>query len=134
MDWSITWTSRQCCLNTRNQLLPQRNLFPRPHPARNNLTTPFRAQAVLDLLKKKVAARGARGILGLGKLFRIMDDDRSGKLDVEEFTKAIKEYKLGVEQSDIRELFKSFDTDKSGQICYEEFLRSIRVTINLIPL
>ena len=56
-----------------------------------------------------------------------MDDDRSGKLDLEEFTKAIKEYKLGVEESEIQQVFKFFDLDHSGQIVYEEFLRAIRV-------
>ncbi len=95
--------------------------------ARARITTLRRAEATLELLRKKVAARGARGILGLSKLFRIMDDDRSGKLNMEEFTKAIKEYKLGIEESDIQELFKFFDRDHSGQVCYDEFLRAIRV-------
>ena len=74
-----------------------------------------------------MATRGARGILGLGKLFRIMDDDRSGTLNLEEFTKAMKEYKLGLEEADIQQLFKSFDHDRSGVISHDEFLRSIRV-------
>eukprot|EP01022_Parablepharisma_sp_SALTPOND_P007913 TRINITY_DN1341_c0_g1_i1.p1 TRINITY_DN1341_c0_g1~~TRINITY_DN1341_c0_g1_i1.p1 ORF type:complete len:726 (-),score=97.19 TRINITY_DN1341_c0_g1_i1:11973-14150(-) len=89
-----------------------------------------RPEVTMDLIRKKVAARGARGILGLGKLFRIMDDNRSGKLDMEEFTKAMKEYKLGLDVSDIQEVFRYFDTDRSGEISYNEFLRAIRGEMN----
>jgi len=39
-------------------------------------------------------ARGARGILGLARIFKIMDDDRSGYLDKSEFNKALKDYRV----------------------------------------
>lgn len=39
-------------------------------------------------------ARGARGILGLARIFKIMDDDRSGYLDKQEFNKALKDYRV----------------------------------------
>lgn len=83
----------------------------------------------MELLKKKLLARGARGILGLGKLFKIMDDDRSGLLSMEEFIKAVKEYKLGIEDAEIQELFRLFDVDHSAQIHYDEFLRAVRVSL-----
>jgi hypothetical protein len=81
------------------------------------------------MLRKKLAARGARGILGLGKLFRIIDDDRSGQLDEVEFKKALKEYKMNIDDPDIEALYKLFDTDHSGQIHYDEFLRAVRVPL-----
>lgn len=82
---------------------------------------------IIDLLRKKIATRGARGIIGLGKLFKIMDDNRTGTLDSEEFVKGLKEYKLGIEEEDIKQIFQAFDVDKSGQIDYNEFLRAVRV-------
>lgn len=51
--------------------------------------------ALVDKLKKKLASRGARGIIGLGKQFRIMDDNNSRSLDTYEFNKAMKDYMLG---------------------------------------
>jgi len=45
---------------------------------------------LIDRVRKTIIARGARGILNLGKSFRIMDDDDSGALDNAEFTKAMK--------------------------------------------
>jgi len=43
-----------------------------------------------------MAARGARGILGLRKVFKIMDDDNSGYLDQSEFNKALQDYRVSV--------------------------------------
>jgi len=42
------------------------------------------SSSVLDLvekLKAKLAQRGARGMIGLGKSFKIMDDNNSRSLD-----------------------------------------------------
>lgn len=50
---------------------------------------------LVERLKTKLASRGARGIIGLGKQFRIMDDNNSRSLDIYEFTKAMKDYMLG---------------------------------------
>jgi len=38
--------------------------------------------------------RGARGILGMKRVFKIMDDDNSGYLDKQEFNKALKDYRV----------------------------------------
>jgi len=45
-------------------------------------------------IKAALARRGARGIIGLGKVFKIMDDDRSNSLSFSEFEKAMTEYKI----------------------------------------
>lgn len=47
------------------------------------------AEDLVERLRKKLASRGARGIIGLGKQFRIMDDNHSMSLDKYEFTKAM---------------------------------------------
>ena len=39
-------------------------------------------------MRARIAKRGARGIAGIGKKFKIADDNRSGSLDREEFKKA----------------------------------------------
>jgi hypothetical protein len=53
---------------------------------------------VLDSLRRQLAARGARGIIGLSRRFRSMDDDGSQSLSFAEFRKAVRE--SGVEVSD----------------------------------
>jgi len=33
-------------------------------------------------LREKLASRGARGLIGLQRIFKILDDDASGKLEI----------------------------------------------------
>lgn len=56
-----------------------------------------------------------------------MDDDRSMDLDIYEFKKAIKDFRINVSERDADRLFNIFDRDRSGKISYDEFLRGVRV-------
>ena len=87
-------------------------------------------EALAERLKSKLASRGARGIIGLGRQFKIMDDNGSRTLDTYEFTKAMKDYMLGFSDSEITQLFNYFDVDRSGSIDYNEFIRAIRGAMN----
>jgi Ca2+-binding EF-hand superfamily protein len=96
--------------------------------------TPRKSQAspedLVNRLRTKLASRGARGIIGLSKQFRIMDDNHSLSLDKYEFTKAMQDYMLGFSEGEIATLFRVFDYDRSGLIDYDEFLRTIRGPMN----
>ena len=39
-------------------------------------------------------ARGARGIIGIGRSFRIIDDDGSRSLNLAEFRKCLSDYRI----------------------------------------
>lgn len=58
--------------------------------------------------------RGARGILGLKRIFKIMDDDNSGYLDRNEFTKALRDYRVKVNPEEGIKLYSLFDLNKDG--------------------
>jgi hypothetical protein len=67
---------------------------------------------ILDLLtnlRESLKKRGARGIFGLGRKFRIIDDDGSGELDLSEFTKAISEHSMDWTDEDVKSVFDYFD-------------------------
>ena len=51
---------------------------------------------LMDRFREKLAKRGNRGIMGLGRSFKIADDDRSGNLGMEEFQKAIHDFRVGL--------------------------------------
>jgi Ca2+-binding EF-hand superfamily protein len=61
----------------------------------------------------------------LSRQFKIFDDNNSSTLDLDEFTKAIKDYGVDIEDVDIANLFKTMDLDGNGQIDFNEFLRTI---------
>jgi calcyphosin len=68
--------------------------------------------------------------MGLAKQFKIADDDNSKDLDMYEFKKACRDFRIGLEDADAERLFRIFDRDRSGKIDYEEFLRGVRGEMN----
>ena len=77
-------------------------------------------------MRDKIKARGARGIIGLARVFKIIDDNNSKSLDREEFRKAIRDFKIEVPDEHITIVFNAFDINRDGTIDYDEFLRIIR--------
>lgn len=51
---------------------------------------------LVKLFKQKLAARGARGIFGMQRVFKVMDDDNSGTLDIQEFWKALCDFRIQI--------------------------------------
>ena len=84
--------------------------------------------SALDQLRAQLKARGARGIIGLARKFRIMDDDNSKSLSMSEFKKGVRECSLDLSELQMHELFSTFDKDRSGTIDYDEFLQGVRVS------
>ena len=74
---------------------------------------------------KKIRSRGAQGIIGLGRAFRVIDDNNDGCLDHDEFAKAMRDYRISQDPAETQAIFEIFDTDKTGTISYNEFLRTI---------
>lgn len=87
-------------------------------------------EQLAEALKNKLASRGGRGIIGLARQFKIMDDDSSKTLNKSEFNKAMNDFALGFTQQQSSVLFDYFDVDKSGSVDYNEFLRAIRGPMN----
>ncbi|KAL5253979.1 hypothetical protein ACHWQZ_G013670 [Mnemiopsis leidyi] len=84
----------------------------------------------IEMLRLQCLSRGASGIKGLGRAFRIMDDDSNKKLDMSEFKKGISDYGLVLEDGEIGDLFNTIDMDRSGTIDFDEFLRHLRPPMN----
>jgi hypothetical protein len=64
---------------------------------------------VLDSLRTQLRQRGAAGIAGLSRKFRIMDDSGDGKLDMSEFCKGMKECQVAdLSEKAVKHLFRYF--------------------------
>ena len=87
-------------------------------------------EALLDLLREKLASRGARGFIGMSRQFKIMDDDGSKCLNMAEFVKAVRDFRVNLTEQDSRRLFAHMDADHSGEIDYEEFVHRVRGPMN----
>ncbi|KAL7050074.1 hypothetical protein ACKWTF_003953 [Chironomus riparius] len=80
----------------------------------------------VDKLRHLCLARGATGIMGLGRCFRRIDDNGDKNLSLEEFIKGLHDTGLHVSNEEAEEIFNKFDTDGSGNINMTEFLFGIR--------
>ncbi|KAF4315440.1 hypothetical protein G195_011041, partial [Phytophthora kernoviae 00238/432] len=84
----------------------------------------------LEILRDSLYEHGAKGIAGLGRKFRIADDNGNRKLSLSEFSKAVREHDLGLSQTEVEELFHFIDTNNSGDLDFDEFLLAIRGELN----
>lgn len=90
------------------------------------------ANSVLLDLQNQLKSRGAKGIIGLARKFRIMDDDGSKALRLSEFKKGLRESSFNIGEHDLVSLFNYFDRDRNGSIDFDEFLIGLRVSIDTI--
>ena len=80
----------------------------------------------VEKLRLQCLSRGASGIKGLGRTFRIFDDDGNKSLDFNEFKKGLRDYGLFFEPQEVKEIFDAFDKDGSQMLDFDEFLIALR--------
>ncbi|XP_072044706.1 calcyphosin-like protein [Amphiura filiformis] len=81
---------------------------------------------LIEKLRQLGLTRGSGGIKGLGRTFRIMDDDDNRKLDFPEFRKGLHDTGVEVSPEEAQGMFAAIDKDGSGAIDFDEFLTSLR--------
>ena len=63
--------------------------------------------------------------MSVRRSFMIADDNNDKTIDFNEFKKLCKDYRIPIDDKEIKALFGEFDSDRSGTIDYDEFLRGI---------
>ena len=84
----------------------------------------------LKKFKKEILSRGSGGLISLNRQFKLFDENNSKTLDYDEFSRALKEYKISLDDDEILKLFNQFDQNGNGIIEYEEFIKIVRGPLN----
>jgi hypothetical protein len=54
-----------------------------------------------------------------------MDDNNNGSLEIQEFWKAVCDFRIQISPEEARELFDLFDINADGNVSYDELMRSV---------
>jgi len=76
---------------------------------------------MLKRIRDKCVNRGERGLFQLERMFKTFDMNGNGLLEFKEFSTALKNFKLDLEDFDIENIFKSFDKNGDGVLDLNEF-------------
>jgi len=89
-----------------------------------NRTTPLTTEQIVErtlgMLKRRNRARG-----GLRKAFQAYDQDRSGKIEIDEFRNILTSMNCNLSNEQFTQLWKRFDKDGDGTVQADEFCDAV---------
>lgn len=74
--------------------------------------------------------QGPRIFTGFKTIFKAIDTNNSGTIDLKEFTTALLNLKLEITEEDARRLFNAIDRNGNGALDYVEFLDLMRTPLS----
>jgi len=87
--------------------------------------------ALMARIRTRIVQRGAVGIKGLGRLFRIADDNADRAIDLQnELPKLMGDIGVILNKTELNELIRLLDRNGDGTISYDEFLYQMAPPIN----
>eukprot|EP00322_Chrysochromulina_rotalis_P019186 CAMPEP_0115840642 /NCGR_PEP_ID=MMETSP0287-20121206/6877_1 /TAXON_ID=412157 /ORGANISM="Chrysochromulina rotalis, Strain UIO044" /LENGTH=402 /DNA_ID=CAMNT_0003294261 /DNA_START=20 /DNA_END=1228 /DNA_ORIENTATION=- len=81
---------------------------------------------ILERMRRTLKQRGAEGIKGLARNFRICDTGGSEMLNVEELGKCCNLCRLGLKPDEVNVLHSHVDVTGDGFVTFNEFVRAVR--------
>jgi calcyphosin len=93
----------------------------------------FTIDDLIREIKTKIVDRSSTGgIRGMARIFKAMDNNGNGLLDVDDFRWGLMDYGISVSKDEASQVLKHFDRDGNGQVDFTEFIRSIRGDLNAV--
>ena len=90
----------------------------------------YEGEQMIADIKATLKKRGAMAIRGIGRVFRILDDNRNRQLDKNELMWGLKDFDIHLNEEQVDTLITHFDRDKSGTVNFDEFLVALRGELN----
>ena len=87
-------------------------------------------ELALERFKSSVIQKGTRGLIGLKRQFKILDDANDGTLDVYDFQKGLDDYSVEVDVKDIETLYYAFNIYGTQRIDYVQLLGRVVGDLN----
>ena len=87
-------------------------------------------ELVQERFKTTIVQRGTRGLIGLKRQFKILDDSNDGSLEIQDFLKGLDDYKIEVSQSDLAMLYHAYNVPETSKISYIRLLDEIVGQLN----
>ena len=82
----------------------------------------FKVEMLLKEVKARLLERSSYGIRGLSRIFKIMDDNGNGQLDVDDFRWGLIDFGISISKEEAEMLLSAFDRDGNGMVSFDEFL------------
>ena len=98
--------------NNNNKKLPKKVISPEQKEIIN----------ILNKIRDTLKIEGSKSVINLIRAFKIIDNDNSNNVDIEEFTSVVKNY---LNKSEISKLFNFYDDENTGIIKYNNFLNDL---------
>ena len=98
-------------------------------PATNapvEVAAPLTAEQIMEDIKGVLKSRGAMAIRGIGRVFRILDDNRNRQVDGKELLWGLKDFGIHLGEGEAKAILAKFDRDGSGAVSFDEFIRCLR--------
>jgi len=93
-------------------------------------TVDERIAAINDKLRSQLFRKGAKGLKGLARIFKVADFSGNGQLDSDEFEEALGHGGLFLKKDELALLFKYYDSSGDGNISYDEFVSGLAPALN----
>ena len=84
----------------------------------------------MERFKANIIQRGTRGIIGLKRQFKILDDSNDGTLEFEDFVKGLNDYKVQIDERDVQTICMVFNVYGGTKIDYVQFLKQVVGDLN----
>lgn len=88
----------------------------------------FNIEDLIAECKTKIMDRSSGGLKALARIFRAMDDNGNGQLDVDDFRWGFIDYGFNLSKEEAARLLAHFDRDGNGTVSYDEFIRVLKVS------